>query len=381
MRLKSLSKVNNKLLKVLLGCLVVTVTLAASLRTPSDEWNKTDFTKKAVDLSEIMSGGPPKDGIPAIDDPSFVSQNAASKWLGNREPVIVLEINGRARAYPLQILIYHEIVNDSFEGIPVSVTFCPLCNASIVYKRELDGKILDFGTTGKLRKSDMVMYDRQTESWWQQFTGIGIVGFYTGKQLAELPATIVAFEGFRKNFPSGKVLSRATGYMRPYGKNPYRGYDSIDQTPFLYFDPLDPRLPPMERVLGVKFEAQNKVYPFSELEKNALINDAFNDQAVVIMSEFGMVSPLDKSLIKDSRYIRSAKAYDRKLGDQLLSFVVKGSEFYDEQTGSQWNIFGKSLRGPLKGKQLKHVDSGVHFAFAWMAFRPNSLIYRSAKLP
>jgi len=204
----------------------------AELRWES-EWPKTDFSRASVDLNEIMSGGPPKDGIPAIDDPKFVSSEDADGWLDAREPVIVVQYQEHARAYPLQILIYHEIVNDTFRGLPISVTFCPLCNASIVFDRRVNGKLLDFGTTGKLRKSDLVMYDRQTESWWQQFIGTSIVGEYMGTKLNEVPAQIVAYEDFKKAYPSGEILSKKTGHFRPYGRNPYRGYDRIGDQPFL----------------------------------------------------------------------------------------------------------------------------------------------------
>lgn len=136
----------------------------------SDEW-RTDFTKHTVPMEEIVSGGPPKDGIPAIDDPDFVSIRDAGRWLDGREPVIVVENAGDARAYPYQILIYHEIVNDVVGGRPLSVTYCPLCNTALVFERRHGERLLDFGTTGRLRHSDMVMYDRQTESWWQQATG------------------------------------------------------------------------------------------------------------------------------------------------------------------------------------------------------------------
>ncbi|MGH2403427.1 MAG: DUF3179 domain-containing (seleno)protein, partial [bacterium] len=180
---------------------------------------KTDFTKHSVPLSQITSGGPPKDGIPAIDKPVFETVADAGKWLKAKEPVIFFESNGDVRAYPLQILIWHEIVNDTVGGQPVTVTFCPLCNTAIAFDRRLDGRVLDFGTTGMLRFSDLVMYDRQTESWWQQITGEAIVGVLTGKQLKFLPAQIVAWETFARTFPAGKVLSRNTGHVRPYGQN------------------------------------------------------------------------------------------------------------------------------------------------------------------
>lgn len=349
---------------------------SASVALDKRQWSKTDFSKTTIDLDEIMSGGPPKDGIPAIDDPRFVSIKDAANWLGDHEPVIVLEMGNEVRAYPIQILIFHEIVNDEISGIPVSITFCPLCNAAIVFKRTISGKILDFGTTGNLRKSDMVMYDRQTQSWWQQFTGTGIVGYYAGAELEQLPATIVAFNSFSTNFPAGIVLSKRTGYSRPYGHNPYRGYDDIDGKPFLFFDPIDKRLRPMERVLAVMHSGINKIYPLSKLGKKSVVNDVIGRQPVVIMSEYGMLSALDQADIQSSRSIRSAKAYSRYLDGKKLRFIARPDGIFDIETGSRWNIFGQAQQGPLKGKRLESLDSGVHFAFAWLAFKPDSLIFR-----
>ena len=194
------------------------------LRFNTAYWPDTDFTIHSVDYDEIISGGPPPDGIPAIDDPVFESVNEADEWLGEDWPVMLFELNGDARAYPLAILIHHEIVNDVVGDRPVAVTFCPLCNATIAFDRTLpDGILLDFGTTGNLRNSDLVMYDRQTKSWWQQFTGEAIVGELTGTRLEFLPSQIVAWSDFKASHPDGKVLSRETGYNRPYGLNPYSG--------------------------------------------------------------------------------------------------------------------------------------------------------------
>ncbi len=191
---------------------------------------KTDFTKFAVPLSEFESGGPGKDGIPALSDPKLVDAGHAD-YLKAQEPVIELEVGDDARAYPLEILTWHEIVNDDVGGVPVAVTFCPLCNTALVFDRRVEGKTLEFGTTGNLRNSDLVMYDRQTESWWQQFGGEAVVGRYTGTTLRQLPARIVAWREFEREHPDGRVLSRDTGYSRPYGQNPYRGYDEAGSLP------------------------------------------------------------------------------------------------------------------------------------------------------
>jgi hypothetical protein len=365
----------------LIASFALVVAGAAAAQAPHDraEWPKTDFARRTVDLGEIQSGGPPKDGIPAIDRPRFVSPAAAKAWLKAKEPVIALRLAGERRAYPLQILMFHEIVNDEVAGQAVAVTFCPLCNASIVFDRRVEGHVLDFGTTGRVRKSDLVMYDRQTESWWQQFNGTGIVGHYAGKKLAVLPSEIVAFEDFAAAYPGGKVLSRDTGFSRPYGRNPYRGYDRIDQSPFLFTDPVDKRLPPMERVLSVAAGDKQRIYPFTLLEKAPVINAELAGVPYVVFVKRGTASPLDSERIADGRAIPAATAFDRRLDGRVLEFRPAGTRTVDTATGSEWNLFGEAVAGPLKGRRLAPVESGVHFAFAWLAFNPASEI--AAELP
>jgi hypothetical protein len=342
----------------------------------ASEWPNTNFENRSVDLSEIMSGGPPKDGIPAIDSPKFTSVAKASKWLDKNEPVIALTIEGEARAYPLQILIWHEIVNDEIGTTPVSVTFCPLCNSAIAFDRRIGGRVLDFGTSGRLRKSDMVMYDRQTESWWQQILGEGIVGEMTGKKLTTLPADIVAFGDFQTAYFDGKVLSRDTGHQRAYGQNPYRGYDSISDRPFLFFDAVDPRLAPMERVVNIRVRDHQKVYPFAAFKDEPVINDEVSGQTVVLISRAGTHSVLDTSKIVDGRPVPAVTAYQRVLDGRDLTFERKDGLTLDTETASTWNQFGQAVAGPLKGKRLTPANSGLHFAFAWLAFNPSSEIYK-----
>ncbi len=357
-----------------LALVVASGTAIAQSASDRAEWPKTEFDRRTVDLAEIQSGGPPKDGIPAIDRPRFVAVDAAKAWLKAKEPLIVLRLGGERRAYPLQILMFHEIVNDEVAGQPVAVTFCPLCNASFVFDRRVAGRVLDFGTTGRLRKSDLVMYDRQTDSWWQQFNGTGIVGHYAGTKLKVLPSEIVAFEDFAAAYPGGKVLSRETGYSRPYGRNPYRGYDRIDQSPFLFSDPVDKRLPPMERVLSVAAGGKQRIYPFAMLEKVAVINAELGGVPYVVFVKGGTASPLDTERIADGRAIPAATAFDRRLDGRVLEFRSLGGKTVDAVTGSEWNLFGEAVSGPLRGKELVPVDSGVHFAFAWLAFNPASEI-------
>ena len=359
------------------ACLLLAAAAAGAQRDEERrEWPKTDFAKRTVELSEIESGGPPKDGIPAIDRPRFIGTEAARAWLRPKEPVLVLRMERDARAYPLQILMYHEIVNDTVAGVPVAVTFCPLCNASIVFERRMDRRVLDFGTTGRLRLSDLVMYDRQTESWWQQFTGKGIVGHYAGAALKRIPSEIVAFEDFAAAHPAGQVLSRETGYARPYGRNPYAGYDRIDQSPFLFTGKRDDRLPPMERVLSVSAAGKHRLYPLTFLERHPLLNHELGGLPYAVFAKDAMASPLDSERIERGRSIPAATAFDRRLDGRVLEFELRGGRYVDRETGSEWNLLGEAVAGPLKGKRLPPIESGVHFAFAWLAFNPDSEIMR-----
>ena len=343
------------------------------------EWPKTNFDKTSINFSEILSGGPPKDGIQSIDKPSFVSFSNADKWLKPNEPVVAIEINGEAKAYPIQVLIWHEIVNDELKGTPLTVTFCPLCNSSIVFDRRLEfnGKsyLFDFGTTGKLRNSDLVMYDRQTESWWQQFVGTAIVGDLTGAKLKVLLSFIISYANFKESYPNGIVLSKKTGYMRNYGKNPYVRYDDINNTPFLLQNSPDRRLPPMERIVNVSINGINKIYPFSTIQKEKVLHDTVGKTNLVIFHLPGTSSALDKASIANSRDIGAATVFETMLDGKQLSFKRKDEVFVDEQTKSHWNITGKAIKGPLTGKQLTPIIHGNHFAFAWLAFIPDSLIY------
>jgi len=368
---------------VTLGWLLVkAVILPGYAQSPlAEKWENTDFEQRTIDLQEITRGGPPKDGIPPIDAPLFISTTDAARWLAPKEPVIALEHNGEARAYPLQILIYHEIVNDRIAGTPVTVTFCPLCYSAIVFDRRVNGTTLDFGTTGNVRKSDMVMYDRQSESWWQQFTGTGIIGKYAGVTLERLPSIITSFESFRSTFPAGKVLSTETGKHRPYGNNPYQRYDDINGSPFLLKEPPDPRLPPMERVLALDIGGQQRIYPFAVLRRQPVINDRLNDMAVTVFSKADVLSAVDAAVIEHSHTTLMAAAFSRVLNGKTLTFRQEGDRIIDTGTGSEWSIFGKAIHGPLAGQALTPVDSGIHFAFAWLAFYPGADIYQSVRVP
>jgi hypothetical protein len=342
-------------------------TLAAEL--------KTDLSKALVPLDEIVSGGPPPDGIPAIDRPVFVATRAADAWIKPREPVLALQVNGDARAYPLQILMWHEIVNDVVGGRPVAVTFCPLCNSGLVFERALDGQTLDFGTSGKLYKSDLLMYDRQTHSLWAQIEGRAVVGERTGARLAPIPANTISYEDFKAAYPTGRVLSRETGHERSYGMNPYAAYDRPDSTPFLFQGQPDRRRPPKERVVGITVGGSPRAYPWSTVAARGVIQDTVGGERLVIFYRPGAVSALDDTEIARSREVGATGVFSAIVDGKGLSFERMAEGFRDRETGSTWTFLGHAVKGPLAGKRLRalpHVDA---FWFAWAAFHPTTAVY------
>jgi len=337
----------------------------------------TDFSKHSVPYSEILSGGPPKDGIPAVDEPRFVSVDEADTWLKPQEPVVLFQVGAEARAYPLQILTWHEIVNDTVGDVPVTITFCPLCNTAIAFERTLAGQVLDFGTTGRLRFSNLIMYDRQSESWWQQATGDAIAGELTGRQLKFLPASIISWTDFKTAHPEGQVLSRETGFSRDYGRNPYAGYDDVKQSPFLYRGPETPgALPPMARVVTVDLNGEAVAYPYDVLQETPAINDTIGGKVVAVFWESGTASALDASALASGRDVGAANVFSRELDGQNLTFRFDDTTIIDEQTESEWNVLGQAVNGPLTGSQLSPVVSVNHFWFSWAAFKPETRIYQ-----
>jgi hypothetical protein len=347
------------------------------LRVSTAGW-ATDFSRASVDLGEFLGGGPSKDGIPAIDTPVLEPIAAARDWLSDRSPVISLEVDGEARAYPLAILMWHEIVNDTLGGVPVVVTFCPLCNTALVFEREIDGRVFDFGTTGNLRFSDLVMYDRQTESWWQQATGEAIVGELTGTRLTFLPAQIVSLAEFEAVHPGGDVLSRDTGTVRDYGRNPYVGYDEVGSTPFLFQGVIDGRLGPKERVVTVGEGAEALAFPFSELRRVGVAEGELGREPIVVFWAPGTLSALDASAIDESEDVGATGVFRPFVDGRRLTFVRDGGEdapITDPETGSTWSVLGGAVDGPLSGSRLEPVTHGNHFWFAWAAFSPETTIW------
>ena len=339
-----------------------------------------DGPKPLIDPDLVVSGGPPPDGIPPIDHPRFVSASEID-WLTAREPVIAVVLNGDARAYPLQIMTWHEIVNDTVGGVPISVTFCPLCNTAYAFVRpEVDGEITSLGTSGLLYNSNLVMYDRATSSLWPQALGEAAIGPLTGTTLERIPARIVAWAEFREAFPGGDVLSRDTGFSRDYGENPYPGYDDVDNPPFLFSGEVDGRLAAVERVLGVERGHDVVAFPYSRLKDAARAGAAAVDASVagepiVVIWKHGTVSALDATRIASSKDVGASAAFSRRVRGRTLDFTTRSGNIIDEQTSSTWNLFGTATSGPLDGAELRPVDAHDSFWFDWAAFHPETRVW------
>ena len=366
--------------------LFILTTMNAQMQNPKNipfDW-KTDTSIHSVDLSEIQIVLP-KGSFPTLDFPKFVGREEGLETFFSKEPVIAIEINGQAKAYSLNILTMHEISNDILGDVPVLVIYCPLCNSGIVYNRNLNFKgkdyLLEFEASGMLRMSDMVMLDRNTETLWQQLMGEAIVGELNTATLDILPSLIISVEEFFMRYPLGEILSKNTGFSSSeayYGKNPYVNYDAQDGKPkSRFFDntKIDDRLPPMERIVDIENDGKYKVYTFNDIAASGVINDTFKTSEVVLFHQAGTVSILDKEDISDSKDIGTVVVYNRELDGMTLTFKKEAGKFKDIQTNSFWDITGYCYEGELKGKQLKIQPHSNHFAFAWLAFYPDSEIF------
>jgi len=293
-------------------------------------WPLTDFTKCTAPIEEVRSGGPGKDGIRSIENPNF--QPVSEPELADSEPVITVSINGDTRTYPLQILIWHEIVNDVVGDVPIAVTYCPLCNASIVFDRRLYGQTLEFGTTGNLRRSDLVMYDRQTESWFQQYDGTGLFGVLAGAVLKIVPARLESVAELRARGADSLIMQTSKGFLRPYGANPYIGYDS-SAFPFLFDGEVPAGITPLEYVVI----ADDKAWALDSLRQQSSIRS----DDILLTWKPGRASALDSRKIADGRDL-GVVTVTREKSDGMAELI------------------------PYK----------ISFAFVWHAFNPGATIHR-----
>jgi len=234
-----------------------------------------------IPYEEIRRGGPPKDGIPSIDHPKFLNISKAD-FLKDDDYVLGVEINGKAKAYPIRILNYHEIVNDWFGEMPIVVTYCPLCGSGASFEARIDGAHYTFGVSGLLYNNDVLLYDRKTESLWSQIMGEAVSGDASGKKLDLIPMSHTSWKSWRTNYPNTLVLSTNTGHARDYAKKPYTGYEKSDDLMFPVSQ-TNPLFKNKEKVIGIEIDGKFKAYPFSKLKKlKEDLNDEFNGHSLIV---------------------------------------------------------------------------------------------------
>jgi len=323
----------------------------------SEEVMVTNGLKHIVPLDKIRGGGPPKDGIPSIDEPKFVPSSDAD-YVSDTDIVIGLRINGEAKAYPLFIMVWHEIVNDEIGNIPVAVTYCPLCFTNQVFERIIDDQVVEFGTSGKLYNSNLVMYDRLTDSLWSQALGLAITGELSGYELKKIPFDVILWKDWKSLYPDTSVLTTNTGHIRAYTVDPYGDYYT-DARVIFPVDNEDNRMHPKEIILGFHFGDTYKAYKQIDVESAKIINDEINGKPILLSSKFS----------------KGTRAFDRSVNGQVLEFEYLNGKWIDLQTKSEWNYEGIAISGEMNGIELNRIPFDPGFWFEWVAFHPKTEVY------
>lgn len=318
---------------------------------------ETDGQKHIIPLDKIKGGGPPKDGIPSIDDPKF-TEISGSQFVSDSDVVIGLEINGDARAYPLFILVWHEIVNDVVGGTPVAVTYCPLCYTNQVFERIVNGNEVEFGTSGKLYQSNLLMYDRWTDSYWSQGLGMAVTGKLSGIQLKTIPFDVITWGDWKKLHPDSLVLTTDTGHLRSYATDPYGDYYT-DPRIIFPVDNMDDRMHPKEIILGFHEDGIYKAYKQNDVELHNVINDNIGETSLMLVSLFP----------------QNSRAFDRNLNGEILQFQYVDGKITDAKTESVWSYDGLAISGPLEGNYLTRISMEPGFWFSWVAFHPDTAVW------
>jgi uncharacterized protein DUF3179 len=325
-------------------------------------------TNRAVPLSQASAEliQRLRDAIPPIHKPTY-QPAAEATWLHDQDLVIGYAAADGAWAYPVRILNYHEIVNAVLGGEPVLISYCPLCSSGIVYDRRLDDRVLTFGNTSALYESDLVMLDYQTGSYWWQVAGQAIVGPLTGQALAVLPSLATTWREWQRLHPSTLVLSQNTGYTRRYDGDPFLGYmEAVDRGGFAF--PVseaakDHRLKPAARVLAVRVGDDARAYPLAALGRTAVMDTLGGRSIVVFIDAAGP----------------TGAAYETTVAGTSLRFEARTGALADTQTGSEWDLAGRAIAGPLKDVQLAAVPARTSWWFAIVAAEPGITIYQSGE--
>jgi len=312
-----------------------------------------DGTKYTVHPSEILAGGPAKDGIPSIDNPEFTSTTKADSWLNDDDLILGLDYNGIIKAYPHRIMNWHEIVNDFAGEKPVLVTYCPLCRTGISFDPTIEGKRVEFGTSGKLWKSNLVMYDRKTDTYWSQVGGKAIIGELAGMKLKQIPMDTATWKDWKELHPDTLVLSKKTGFFRNYDTDPYSSFGKSPSVGFgVEFD--DNRLFSKAIVYGVLIGDEAKAYSEEKIKEVELLNEEFAGAKLLVV--------LDPKL-------NVPKIFNREINGDVLEFSLEAGKLVDNKN-REWTFNGES-----EGLQLERIDTFSVFWFSWLATYPETDLF------
>jgi hypothetical protein len=312
----------------------------------------------------LISGGPPKDGIPPIEEPEYITVTEADGRMNDGDVVFVLEASDPVKIFPQYVLVWHEIVNEDLAGEPISVTYCPLTGSAVGYMGLVGTEATTFGTSGKLVNSNLVMYDRETGSYWPQVLGRAITGAYKGEVLDQFPLVWTRWGNAKAEYPDALVLSDDTGFLRNYGSDPYGSYLDEDSyyykgNPFMPVMNRDARLSPKEVVIGVKSGGSQLAILKSRVAEERVVNLVVGDTPVVAFYD----EDLD-----------AVRVFVRIIEGQVLEFASEGSGIVDDR-GSTWSEVGRALGGPLEGASLVHADYFDVMWFSWVAYYPDTELY------
>lgn len=321
--------------------------------TGSSEW--------LIPVNEVRDGGPGKDGIPSIDNPKFSSVSSADTQITDEELIVAIKVGNQVKIYPHYILDYHEVVNDSFDSDDLTLSYCPLTGTAFAWQSQVGNRFSTFGVSGLLYNSNLILYDRETDSNWSQILELCVNGESVGQQPEKQEVIETTWGIIKTMFPNALVLNTETGFARPYGTYPYGAYLEIDD--FFLFTPsiINPQLPNKERVLAIKDEDQAKVYQFSSFTDGAAIKDSFEDNRYLIVGNDAILNGF------------------RLSGQQVnlsYTYIYEGSEaFFEDNQGTVYNIFGEAISGPGIGSKLASTNSFISMWFAVAAFYPDPIIY------
>ncbi|MFB6242077.1 MAG: DUF3179 domain-containing protein [Candidatus Nanosalina sp.] len=347
-------------LTLLSGIVALTMNQGETVKTSKNSGENFSVTDSGVRYTvhpdRLISGCRGMDCIPSIDNPEFRSASEV-EWLAGSDLVIGIERNGTAKAYPLRILNLHEIVNDEIAGEPVAVTYCPLCRSGLAYSRQVGNRTLEFGVSGKLYNANLVMYDRQTETYWSQIKGEAIVGPLVPEKLDLVSSQITEWEGWRKENPGSLVLSRNTGIYpaSSYGSSPYTGYQSSESVGF-GVDEVDDRLPSKELVYGIAIGGEAKAYTEEKIRREDLIQDTVGGIPVVLVED---------------QASGGIKAFMRRKGNRTLNLTLKNGRIVDQE-GELWRFSGEKSSG---NEKLPEIGTHGIYWFAWSKFHPETSVY------